>query len=167
MECDCNFPKMFKIELIDANPGEDSILVLSQVWKFLVHYYLETDNPLEYGKWRIFHSRQYNFYYPTIYDSGICALLNCVGIFYHQSLRNYDEETFKRHGNTCFSISYMRMKGKSLLSLFVSSGEPEGHVNPNQGHHKHRGIRSQKPPRKTIIKIQETQKISGRGYGKG
>ena len=90
------FPRMLKIELIDAYPGEESINVLSQVWKFLVHYHLDSDHPLEHGKWRIFHSRQYTFYYPTIYDSGICALLNCVGIFYCQSLRNYDEEVLKK-----------------------------------------------------------------------
>ena len=124
MELDCNFPKKFQIELIDAYPGEESINVLLQVWKFLVHYYLETDYPLEHEKWRIFHSRQYNFYYPTIYDSGICALLNCVGIFYRQSLRNYDEEIFKKARQHMLLYFLCKDERENLLSLFVLSGEP-------------------------------------------
>ena len=33
---------------------------------------------------------------PRFYDSGIYAILNCVRIFYQQSLRNYDKEVFKK-----------------------------------------------------------------------
>ena len=93
------FPKMFKIELIDTNPGEESILVLSQVWKFLVHYYLETDNPLEYDKWRFFHLWRYAFYYPMIYDSGICTILNCIGVVIQ---RNPGNDKIRNITGTCF-----------------------------------------------------------------
>ena len=51
------FSKMFRIELIDPEPSEQSIDLLYTVWKFLVYYYLEEDDIFEYKKWSLVYSR--------------------------------------------------------------------------------------------------------------
>ena len=90
------------------------------MWKFLVHYYLEDNQEFEYKKWSLVHSRQNWFYEPSIPDSGLCALLNCCGIYYCKLLNQYKQDVFKKM--RMHILLFLSTQGKILLSIFALIG---------------------------------------------
>ena len=98
------FPEEKRIELIDPDPDEQSIGLLTDVWRSLVFHLLKVQIEFDYEEWELVHSRRGCFQTPKECDSGLSAIFNAVAISYRSHLHHPDEDLFA--------------KFRKLLSLF-------------------------------------------------